>query len=107
MELYLLVLSKRKHFKLRLHCEKVSVFGVILVCIFPGFSHFRTEYREIRSIYLYLVGMHENVGNMWTGITANTNNFYTVLELSMNGLHELGYVYSPYLSKFSVNNRHF
>ena len=48
--------------------------------------------------------MRENAGNMQTRITPNTDTFYTVLELSMNSLHELGYIYSPYLSKLGVNN---
>ena len=43
---------------------KVSVFGVILVCIFPAFSRIWTEYGEIlriRSISLHSVRMRKNV----------------------------------------------
>ena len=35
-----------------LHTAQVSVFGVILVCIFPAFPRILTECREIRSISL-------------------------------------------------------
>ena len=62
-----------------LHCINVSVFRVILVRIFPAFSHIRTEYGEI--ISPYSVRMRENVGKMWTRITPNTDTFYAVLWL--------------------------
>ena len=38
----------------------VSVFGVILVRIFPALSRIRTEYGEIWSISPYSVRMREN-----------------------------------------------
>ena len=49
----------------------MSVFGVILVRIFPAFFRIRTEYGVIRSI--------KNAGKMRTRITPNTDSFYTVL----------------------------
>ena len=49
--------------------QKESVFGVILVRIFPAFSRFRTEYGEIRS---------KNAGKMWTRMPSNTDTFYAV-----------------------------
>ena len=39
---------------------KVSVYGVILVHIFPAFSRFRTEYGKILRIYPYSDRMREN-----------------------------------------------
>ena len=108
IKLYLLMLCKSRHFKLRLHCEKYLYLESLWSAFFPHFLTFGlNKERYSVSIYLYLVGMRQNVGNMRTGITANTDNFYTVLELSMNSLHELGYIYSPYLSKSSINNRDF
>ena len=62
-----------------LHCINVSVFGVILVRIFPSFSRIRTEYGEI--ISSYSVQMRENVGKMWTRIIPNTDTFHAVLWL--------------------------
>ena len=44
--------------------QKVSLFGVILVRIFPAFSRIGTEYREIRSISPYSVRMRKNTGKM-------------------------------------------
>ena len=38
----------------------MSVFGVILVRIFPAFSRIRTEYGEILRISPYSVRMREN-----------------------------------------------
>ena len=39
---------------------KESVFGVVLVRIFPAFSRIRTEYGEILRISPYSVRMREN-----------------------------------------------
>ena len=62
-----------------------SVFGVILVRIFPGFFCIRTEYGEIlsirRSISPYSVRMWENPGKMLTRITPNTDSFYATIVL--------------------------
>ena len=67
-----------KH-KLRAYTtEKVSVFGVILVRIFPSFFRIRTEYGEIQRISLYSVRMQENAGKMQTRITPNPDSFYDV-----------------------------
>ena len=52
------------HFE-NIRCVKVSVFGVILVRIFPEYSPIRTEYGEI------LVRMTENAGKMQIRITSN------------------------------------
>ena len=52
----------------------MSVFGVIPVDIFPGFSCIRTEYEEIRSKKRARI----NPRKMQTRITPNTNSFYTV-----------------------------
>ena len=57
---------------------KVSVFGVILVRIFPAFSRIWTEYGEIPSISPYSVRILENAGKMRTRTTPNTDTFYTV-----------------------------
>ena len=43
---------------------------------FSSFSRFRTEYREILS--LYSVRMRENAGKIRTRITPNTDTFYAV-----------------------------
>ena len=48
--------------------QKVSVFGVILVRIFPAFSHIRTECGEIQIISPYSVRILENAGK-WTLLT--------------------------------------
>ena len=56
----------------------MSVFGVILVRIFPAFSGIWTEYVELRSISLYSVLMQKNAGKMPTRITPNTDTFYAV-----------------------------
>ena len=56
---------------------KESVFGVILVRIFPAFSRIWTEYGEI-SISPYSARMQENAGKMLTRITSNTDSFYSV-----------------------------
>ena len=56
----------------------MSVFGVILVRIFPAFSRIRTEYGEILRIFLYSVQMRENAEKMRTRITPNTDTFYAV-----------------------------
>ena len=55
-----------------------SVFGVILVHIFPAFSRIRNEFGELRSISLYSVRMRENPEKIRTRITPNTNTFYAV-----------------------------
>ena len=52
----------------------MSVFGVILVCIFPAFSHIRTEYGPP-----YSALMRENAGKMGTRITPNKDTFYAVV----------------------------
>ena len=57
----------------------MSVFGVILVRIFPSFSRIRTAYEETIRISLYSVRMRENAGKMRTRITPNTDTFYAVL----------------------------
>ena len=56
----------------------MSVFGIILVRIFPAFSRIRSEYGEIRSISPYSLRMGKNVGKMRTRITPNTDTFYPV-----------------------------
>ena len=58
--------------------QKESVFGVILICIFPAFSRIRTEYQEIPRISPYSVRMRETVGKMRTRIITNTDTFYAV-----------------------------
>ena len=62
------------------HAQKVSVFGVILVRIFPAFSLIRTEYGEILRISPYSVQMLENAGEIRTRITPNTDTFYPVFD---------------------------
>ena len=59
----------------------MSVFGVILVPIFPTFSLIRTEYGEMR-IYPYSVRMRENAGKMRTRITPNMDTFYAVININ-------------------------
>ena len=61
-----------------LSLPKVSVFGIILVRIFPAFSRIWTEYGEILRIFPYPVQMRENAGKMRTRITPNTDSFYAV-----------------------------
>ena len=64
----------------------MSVFGVILVPIFPAFSRISTEYgtegyglnTERYRIRPYSVQMRENAGKMRTTITPNTDTFYAV-----------------------------
>ena len=63
----------------------MSVFGVILVRIFPEYYGIWTEYGEIRRILCispYSVRMRENAGKMRTEITPNTGSFYTVTATS-------------------------
>ena len=55
-----------KSFTMLLTAYKESVFGVVLVRIFPGFS-------RIRGIFPYSVRMRENSGKMRTRITLNTD----------------------------------
>ena len=62
----------------RLTMERYSVFGVILVHIFPAFSRIRTEHGEIRSISPHLARMRENAGKIRTRITPNKDTFYAV-----------------------------
>ena len=78
--------------------QKVSVFGVILVHIFPTFSCIRTEYREILRILrisLYSVQMREIAGKMQTRVTLNTGTFYAVViindffQFGRNSVYEL------------------
>ena len=61
-----------------LSLPKVSVFGIILVRIFPTFSRIWTEYGEILRIFPYPVQMRENAGKMRTRITPNTDSFYAL-----------------------------
>ena len=63
----------------RFALREVSVFGVILVRIFPAFSRIRNEHGEIRTISPYSVRMRENTEKMWTRITPNADSFYAVL----------------------------
>ena len=58
---------------------KVSVFGVILVRIFPHFPAFGLNTERYVRISSYSVRMRKNVGKMWTRITPNTVSFYAVL----------------------------
>ena len=60
--------------------RKASVFGLILVRIFPAFTLIRTEYGEMHRISPYSVRMRENAGKMWTRITPNTDAFYNVYD---------------------------
>ena len=55
--------------------ENVSIFRVILVRIFPAFSHIQTEYGSISP---YSVRMQENSGKMQTRIIPNRDIFYAV-----------------------------
>ena len=55
--------------------QKVSVFGVNLVRIFPPFPRIWTKYGEIRNISLYSILMRKNAGKMRTRITPNTDSF--------------------------------
>ena len=63
----------------------MSVFGVILVRIFPAFSRIETEYTEIPRISPYSVQMQKNAGKMRTRITLNTDTFYAVFEAVKQG----------------------
>ena len=54
----------------------MSVFEVVLVRIFPAFSHIRTEYGEIPV-------SQENAGKMQTRITPDTDTFYAVRVLNI------------------------
>ena len=66
------------HFLKTYTVQKVSVFGVILLGIFPAFSHIRAEYGEYLSVF------RPNVGKMRTRITPNTGTFYAVIQASLN-----------------------
>ena len=57
---------------------KESLFGVILVRIFPGFPLIRAEYGKILRISPYSVRMWENSAKNQTRITPNTDSFYAV-----------------------------
>ena len=89
--------------------QKVSVFGVILVRIFPSFSCIRTEHGEV-SISPYSVRMRENAGRMRTRITPNTDSFYVVKVYSKktlkgNNLAELCWnIYLKDLKKKNIKN---
>ena len=61
----------------------MSVFGVILVRIFPSFSRIRTEYGEILRISPYSVLMQENEGKMRTKITLNMDTFYAATAVAL------------------------
>ena len=57
----------------------MSVFGIILVRIFPAFSLILTEFRELLRISPYSTRMRENAGKIQTRITSNTETFYALL----------------------------
>ena len=71
-----------------LHCVKVSVFGVILVRIFPKFSRIWTEYEEVLRISRYQVQIPENAWKIPTRITPNTDTFYAVLLLPITHVND-------------------
>ena len=56
----------------------MSVFGVILVRIFPAFSRIWTEYGDIPHISPYSVRISENAGKMRIRIPLNMDTFYAV-----------------------------
>ena len=56
----------------------MSIFGVILVRIFPTFSRIQTEYGEIRSINEVSLRIQFECAKMRTRITPNTDTFYAV-----------------------------
>ena len=60
--------------------QELSVFGVILVRIFPTFSRMRTEYGEILHISQCSVRMLENAEKMRTRITPNKDISYAACE---------------------------
>ena len=60
----------------------MSIFGVILVRIFPAFSCIWTEYAEILCISPHSFRMRENPRKMWTRITPNMDAFYAVFLIS-------------------------
>ena len=55
---------------------KESVFGVILVSIFPAFSRIRTEYGEI----IVSLRIQSECGKIVTRITPSMDYFYAVKE---------------------------
>ena len=61
---------------------KESVFGIILLYIFPVFSCICTEYREILHLTLHSARMQENPGKMRTRVTPNMDSFYAVNNLT-------------------------
>ena len=94
--------------------QKVSVFGVILVHIFPTFSCIRTEYREILRILrisLYSVQMREIAGKMQTRVTLNTGTFYAVViindffQFGRNFVYELSS--GNYFQRSNIQTIHF
>ena len=65
-------------FRRRHTAEKVPVFGVILVRVFPAFSRIPTEYGEIRSTK-YLRIQSERQKMRENRITPNKDTFYAVV----------------------------
>ena len=61
----------------------MSVFGVILIHIFPALARIWTEYGEMQSISPYSVQMRKNAGRMRTRITPNTDTFYAVILIKL------------------------
>ena len=59
--------------------RKKCVLGVILVYIFPTFSHIWTGYGQILCISSYSVQMQEITGKMQTRIFPNTDTFYALM----------------------------
>ena len=86
LKVYLLTSKLFNH-----RCIKKSVFGVILVRIFPAFSRIRTEYGVIVCISPYSVRMRENAGKMQTRITLNTDTFYAVILTRKTVLYSIQY----------------
>ena len=54
----------------------MSVFGVILVLIFPAFCRIWTEHGERYSVCLRI---RSEYGKIWTRITPNTDTFYAAM----------------------------
>ena len=81
----------------------MSVFWVILVRIFPAFSHIWTEYEEIRRISPYSVRMRENAGKKRTKVTPNTDTFYTVIYFWYNqsGIHTLVLLHNIHIQTYA------
>ena len=80
----------------------MSIFGVILVHIFPAFSHIWTQYGEILRICPYSVRMRENVAKMRKIIIPNMDIFYAVHICSSSIL--TSYMYQgKMIKKISIN----